>query len=106
MMILCQESRSPILLFMAALIPETRAAQLLPRHGDFIAMGGDSITYMSRYSLYVEMYLLATRPDLDLRVMKIQRWCGGTADNYADETLEQELIPAKPEIFHDLLRHE
>ena len=54
---------------------------------------------MSRYSLYVETYLPATWPDLDLRVMKIQRWCGGTADNYADETLEQELILAKPNIF-------
>jgi lysophospholipase L1-like esterase len=86
-------------LLLAAVVPAARAAGPLPKHGDFIAMGGDSITYMSRYSLYVETYLLATRPDLDLRVMKIQRWCGGTADNYAAETLDQELIPAKPNIF-------
>lgn len=82
----------------ASLVTCARAAPL-PKHGDFIAMGGDSITFMSRYSTYVETYLLATRPDLDLRVMKIQRWCGGTADNYAAETLEQELVPAKPNIF-------
>ncbi len=75
------------------------AAEPLPKHGDFIAMGGDSITYMSQYSRIVEMYLLAARPDLELRVMKLQRWCGGKADDYASETLEEELIPAKPNIF-------
>ncbi len=74
-------------------------AEPLPKNGDFIAMGGDSITYQSHYSRFVEMYLLATRPDLDLRVMKIQRWCGGAADDYARETLEEELVPAKPDIF-------
>ena len=71
----------------------------LPKCGDFIAMGGDSITHMSHYSRFVEVYLLATRPDLDLRVMKIQRWCGGRAEDYARETLEEELLPAKPNIF-------
>ena len=76
-----------------------RPAELMFKRGDFVAMGGDSITYMSRYSMLVEMYLLAARPDLDLRVMKIQRWCGGTADVYARETLDQELIPAKPNVF-------
>lgn len=76
-----------------------RAAEPLPKRGDFIAMGGDSITYMSQYSRIVETYLLATRPDLELRVMKIQRWCGGRADEYANETLEEELIPAKPNLF-------
>jgi len=76
-----------------------RSPELMFKRGDFVAMGGDSITYMSRYSLLVEMYLLAARPDLDLRVMKIQRWCGGSADLYARETLEQELIPAKPNVF-------
>ena len=75
-----------------------RAPELMLKRGDFVAMAGDSITYMSRYSLLVEMYLLAARPDLDLRVMKIQRWCGGTADVYARETLDQELIPAKPNV--------
>lgn len=75
------------------------AGEPLPKRGDFIAMGGDSITYMSRYSVMVEMYLLAARPDLDLSVMKIQRWCGGSADEYARETLEQELVPARPNIF-------
>lgn len=87
-----------VALLAACMAAHAVAAEPLPKHGDFIAMAGDSITYMSRYSLYVEVYLLATRPDLDLRVMKIQRWCGGTADNYADETLDQELIPAKPNI--------
>ena len=75
------------------------AGEPLPKRGDFIAMGGDSITHMSQYSRFVEMYLLAARPDLDLRVMKIQRWCGGRADDYARETLEEELIPAKPNLF-------
>lgn len=75
------------------------AGEPLPKRGDFIAMGGDSITYMSQYSRFVEMYLLAARPDLDLRVMKIQRWCGGKADDYANETLEEELVPAKPNLF-------
>ena len=59
-------------LFAAALATRA-AAEPLPRRGDFVAMAGDSITWMSRYSLWVEMYLLAARPDLDLRVMKIQR---------------------------------
>ena len=59
-------------------------------------MAGDSITYMSRYSVWVEMYLLAARPDLDLRVIKIQRGCGGTAERYTLDTLQQELIPARP----------
>ena len=85
-------------LFIAAVTAYVPAAEPLPKHGDFIAMAGDSITYMSRYSLWVEMYLLAAQPDLDLRVMKIQRWCGGTADNYASETVDRELIPAKPNI--------
>ena len=75
------------------------AGEPLPKRGDFIAMGGDSITYMSHYSRFVEMYLLAARPDLDLRVMKIQRGCGGRADEYAKHTLEEELIPAKPNLF-------
>lgn len=56
---------------------------LQPKRGDLIAMGGDSITYQSHSSRFVEMYLLATRPDLDLQVMKIRRWCGGKADNPA-----------------------
>jgi len=80
-------------------LAELHAGEPLPKRGDFIAMGGDSITYMSQYSRFVEMYLLAARPDLELRVMKIQRWCGGKADDYASETLEEELIPAKPNIF-------
>jgi lysophospholipase L1-like esterase len=75
------------------------AAEPVCKRGDFVAMGGDSITYMSRYSVFVEMYLLAARPDLNLRVMKIQRGCGGSADGYVRDTLEQELIPAKPNVF-------
>jgi lysophospholipase L1-like esterase len=88
-----------ILAQLLATLAASSAAEPLPRRGDFIAMGGDSITYMSQYSRFVEMYLLATRPDLDLRVMKIQRWCGGRADEYANETLEEELMLAKPNLF-------
>jgi len=31
--------------------------------------------------------------------MKIQRWCAGSAEEYARDTLEQELIPARPNVF-------
>ena len=75
-----------------------RAEGLILHRGDLVVTSGDSITYMSHYSRLVEIYLLVTRPELELRVMKCQRGCGGSAGEFVANTLEEELVGLKPKV--------
>jgi lysophospholipase L1-like esterase len=75
-----------------------RAEGLILHRGDLVVTSGDSITYMSHYSRLVEIYLLVTRPELELRVMKCQRGCGGSAGEFVANTLEEELVGLKPNV--------
>jgi lysophospholipase L1-like esterase len=55
----------------AASFPSGAPAKLILKKGDFVVMMGDSITAQSLYTRMIEDYLVACRPDLDLRCMHL-----------------------------------
>ncbi len=58
------------------------ATGLVVKVGDRLAVAGDSITEQKLYSRYLELYLLACRPDLNTRVMQFG-WGGERAAGFA-----------------------
>lgn len=70
-------------------------AQVL-RRGDRVAILGDSITEQRLYSRFVEDYLLACVPQLELSVVQLG-WSGETAPGCAAR-LENDLLPLAPDV--------
>ena len=64
------------------------------KKGQRIAVVGDSITEQKLYSRYIELYLTACLPELDLRVIQLG-WGGETAGGFAAR-MNNDLMPWKP----------
>jgi lysophospholipase L1-like esterase len=66
------------------------------KKGGRVAVVGDSITEQKLYSKYIETYLLACLPELDLRVIQLG-WSGETAPGFANR-MNNDLMPWKPDV--------
>jgi lysophospholipase L1-like esterase len=75
--------------------PQESPAPLL-RKGGRVAVVGDSITEQRLYSKYVELYLTACLPELELRVLQLG-WSGETAPGFANR-MNNDLLPWKPDV--------
>jgi lysophospholipase L1-like esterase len=82
-------------LVLAAAAPPAAAPGILKK-GQRVAVVGDSITEQKLYSRYVEMYLLACLPELDLRVVQLG-WSGERAPGFAAR-MDHDLLPWKPDV--------
>lgn len=71
-------------------------AGLAVKKNDMVAIVGDSITEQKRYSKFIEAYLLATRPDLGLRVIQLG-WGGERAPGFVAR-MENDLMPFRPNV--------
>ncbi len=76
-------------------LPRTAGACVLKK-GARVAITGDSITEQKLYSRYMEDYLLACVPHLDLRVMQLG-WSGERAPGLAGR-MENDLFPWRPDV--------
>jgi lysophospholipase L1-like esterase len=83
------------LVLTAAAAPSTGGSGILKK-GQRVAVVGDSITEQKLYSRYVEMYLVACLPELDLRVVQLG-WSGERAPGFLAR-LENDLLPWKPDV--------
>jgi lysophospholipase L1-like esterase len=59
--------------------------------GDYVVIAGDSITEQMMYSSYMETYLLACKPELDVRVTQLG-WGGETAGGFR-RRMDNDLMP-------------
>ncbi len=66
------------------------------KRGDRVAVVGDSITEQKQYSRFIEDYLLACVPQLELSCVQLG-WSGERAPGFA-ERLEHDLLPLKPTV--------
>lgn len=83
--------------FSGASAGETSAArQLVLKKGQRVAIVGDSITEQKLYSKYIELYLTACLPELDLRCVQLG-WGGETAPGFAAR-MNNDLMPWKPDV--------
>ncbi|MBN1442676.1 MAG: DUF1080 domain-containing protein, partial [Planctomycetes bacterium] len=66
------------------------------KKGDRVAIAGDSITEQKLYSRYMEDYLIACVPQLDLRVVQLG-WSGERAPGF-EARLANDLLPLDPDV--------
>lgn len=85
-----------LVLLASAALPAQEAAKPVLRKGQRIAVVGDSITEQKLYSRYLELYLLACLPELDLKVIQLG-WSGETAPGFAAR-MDNDLLPWKPDV--------
>jgi lysophospholipase L1-like esterase len=78
--------------------PEGRYSRraLVVQRGDRVAIAGDSITEQRRYCRFIEDYLLACVPDLELRVLQLG-WSGERAPGFAAR-LHNDLLWFEPDV--------
>ncbi len=90
--------RVPVLLASAALLgaPALHAGPVLEK-GDRLAIVGDSITEQKQYSKFMETYLLACTPQLDVRVFQFG-WGGERAPGFANRQ-ENDMAFWKPDVI-------
>lgn len=80
-----------------ASMPVLSAAQgLILKKGDRVAITGDSITEQKRYSKFMETYLLASVPELDLKVIQLG-WSGERAPGF-QRRVANDLLFWKPDV--------
>ncbi len=79
-----------------ALSLEGMAGELILRKGDRVAIVGDSITEQKQYSKFIELYLLACLPDLELTMYQFG-WGGERAPGFANR-MENDLVPWQPTV--------
>lgn len=72
------------------------AAEPLLKKGDRIAVVGDSITEQKLYSKYMELYLLACVPQLELTLFQFG-WGGERAPGFA-RRMDNDCVPWKPTV--------
>jgi lysophospholipase L1-like esterase len=86
------------LLFGASLVGvvDAHADGLVLKKGDRVAIVGDSITQQKKYSKFIELYLLACVPELELTMYQFG-WSGERAPGFAGR-MENDLIPWKPTV--------
>jgi lysophospholipase L1-like esterase len=66
------------------------------KKGQRVAIVGDSITEQKLYSKYIELYLTACLPELELQVIQLG-WGGETARGFAAR-MNNDLMPWKPDV--------
>lgn len=66
------------------------------KNGARLAIVGDSITEQKQYSKFIETYLLACMPHLDVQCLQFG-WGGETAPGFANR-MENDLVPWKPDV--------
>ena len=76
--------------------PAAQAAERVLKKGARLAIIGDSITEQKIYSKYIETYLLACRPDLDVCVLQLG-WSGERAPGFLAR-MDYDLLPWKPDV--------
>src|SRR5579862_7732526 len=69
---------------------------LILKKGQRIAIVGDSITEQKLYSRFIELYLTACLPDLDLQCIQLG-WGGETAPGFLSR-MNNDLLPWKPDV--------
>ena len=74
---------------------ETARGSILKK-GQRVAIVGDSITEQKLYSKYIELYLTACLPQLELQVIQLG-WGGETAPGFAGR-MNNDLMPWKPDV--------
>ena len=74
----------------------TQEAKPILKKGQRVAIIGDSITEQKLYSKYMECYLLACVPHLDLKVIQLG-WSGETAPGFSAR-MANDLLPWKPDV--------
>ena len=72
------------------------AADSLLQRGDRVAVVGDSITQQAKYSRFIEAYLMACTPQLELQVMQLG-WSGETAAGFV-RRMERDLVLWRPDV--------
>ena len=72
------------------------AGDLVLQKGDRVAIVGDSITEQKQYSKFIELYLLACVPELDLTVYQFG-WSGERAPGFANR-MENDFVPWQPTV--------
>ncbi|MFT5128482.1 MAG: lysophospholipase L1-like esterase [Rhodothermales bacterium] len=72
------------------------AQDLVLKKGDRVAIVGDSITEQKQYSKFMELYLLACVPQLDLTVYQFG-WSGERAPGFANR-MENDFVPWAPTV--------
>lgn len=66
------------------------------KQGARLAIVGDSITEQKQYSKFIETYLLACMPHLEVQCLQFG-WSGETAPGFANR-MENDLVPWKPDV--------
>src|SRR3954469_9116925 len=66
------------------------------KKGQRVAIVGDSITEQKQYSKFIELYLTACLPELDLHCIQLG-WGGETAPGFAAR-MNNDLLPWKPDV--------
>jgi len=83
--------------FTGASARETEAPRtLILKKGQRVAIVGDSITEQKLYSKFIELYLTACLPELDLQCIQLG-WGGETAPGFAAR-MNNDLLPWKPDV--------
>lgn len=83
--------------FTGATAEETKTAPAsILKKGQRVAVIGDSITEQKLYSKYIELYLTACLPQLELQVIQLG-WGGETAPGFAGR-MNNDLMPWKPDV--------
>jgi lysophospholipase L1-like esterase len=72
------------------------AGDLVLKKGDRVAIVGDSITEQKQYSRFMELYLLACVPELNLTMFQFG-WSGERAPGFA-ERMENDFVPWRPTV--------
>ena len=83
-------------LVLLAIITLTSAARAQLQPDDLVAVCGDSITEQKLYSVYVQTYLLACKPQPDLRAMQFG-WGGEVSWGFLERT-ENDVLRYKPTV--------
>lgn len=84
------------LLLIACLAIPAFSQELILKEGDRIAIVGDSITEQRQYSKFMEIYLLACVPELELTMYQFG-WSGERAPGFANR-MENDFVPWKPTV--------
>ena len=72
------------------------AQELVLEKGDRLAIIGDSITEQKQYSKFIETYLLACYPELEIQSFQFG-WGGERAPGFASR-MENDLVPWNPDV--------
>lgn len=78
------------------LVPAPEPGELMLEKGDKLAICGDSITEQKRYSLIIECYLAACRPDLEVACRQYG-WSGERADGFL-RRMKNDVLRFEPDV--------